>query len=163
MISPSDYWKDREKLYPDEWTAEIQENGAETINKVNRFLELAKVEGIVRNTVSSGWRPKALNDLTSNAAKKSNHILAKACDIADPDRALAQWMILNKSKLSECGLWAEDPRWCAKKQKDGTIAYWVHLQTVPPASGKLIFIPSVSPPSAPKLVGQGDLPEVRIV
>lgn len=163
MILIEDYWKGRDKDFPDEFTEEVQTNGEDIIKRVNKFLEMAKREGIIRTQISSGWRPAKLNDATSNAAKKSNHIKANACDIYDPDRKLAQWMVLNKLNLDVCGLWAEDPRWCAKKRQDGTIDYWVHLQRVSPASNKLIYIPSLSPPTAPKLAGQTDLPEVRIV
>lgn len=154
MITIADYFMGRDACYPGECTDEIRENAAETVKRVNKLLEHAAKDGIVANKVVSGWRPKAVNDATKNAAKVSNHLLAKAVDIADPERRLAQWLVKNKSVLSLTFLWAEDPRWTPT---------WLHLQIVPPASGKLIYIPSKLPPKAPKLEGQKDLPLVRIL
>lgn len=163
MITLADYFMGRDACYPDECTDEVRSSAAETVKRVNKFLEYAAKDGVVANKVSSGWRPKGINDITKNAAKRSNHVLAKAIDIADPGRRLAQWMIKNKNVLSLSFLWSEDPRWCARKLTDTEYAYWVHLQIVPPASGKLIYIPNKLPPTAPKLEGQKDLPLIRIL
>ena len=154
MITLSEYWNGRDKDYADECTDEIKANAAETVKRVNKLLAYAEKDGIICTKVSSGWRPKSVNDATANSAKTSNHLTAKACDLYDPERKLAQWMITNKSNLGLCTLWAEDVRWTPT---------WVHLQCLPPASGKLIYIPSLKPPKAPKLVGQTDLPLIRIV
>jgi len=58
--------------------------------------------------------------------------------------------VKNTAVMVECGLWAEDFRWTPT---------WVHLQRIPPKSGKRIYIPSNSPPKAPALEGQKPLPE----
>lgn len=154
MITLEEYWQGRDVCYADQCTDEIKKNAQETVKRVNKFLTYAEQDGIIRNKVSSGWRPKGINDATSNAAKKSNHLIGKAIDVYDPDRKLAQWMINNKSLLSLCFIWAEDPRWTPT---------WVHLQIIPPTSQKLIYIPSLRPPLAPKLIGQTELPLTRII
>ena len=154
MITLSEYWQGRDVEYAAECTDEIKANAAETVKRVNKFLTYAEKDGIICTKVSSGWRPDGVNSATKNAAKGSNHLTAKACDLYDPDRKLAQWMITNKSNLSLCTLWSEDPRWTPT---------WLHLQILPPASGKLVYIPSLKPPKSPKLIGQTDLPLERII
>lgn len=153
MITEHSYWMDRDSRYRLEWTDTIKWAGRATVVAVNKLLAMAEVDGIVRDTVSSGWRPQSVNDATANAAKTSKHLTAEACDILDPDRKLAQWCVNNPNKLAECGVWMEDPRWTPT---------WAHLQCVPPKSGKRIYIPSSAPPKAPALEGQKPLPE-RIV
>ncbi len=170
MITLIQYWMGRDSKYRGEWTEEIQANGAETVERVNKLLALAEADGIVRDVVASGWRPAAVNEATSNSAAFSKHLFAMAGDVGDNahesacDRALAQWCIINKQKLVLCELWMEDPRWCAKwNEKIQRWDYWCHFQTVPPGSGKRIYIPSMKPPAAPALIGQDDLPfRVRV-
>lgn len=154
MITLHSYWQDRESKYRIECTEVIQRNAMETVSRVNHLLAIAEVAGIARSYVSSGWRPNSVNDATANAAKGSNHLTAKACDLADADRALAQWCVSNPDKLAQCELWMEDPRWTPT---------WVHLQTVPPKSGKRIYVPSSKPPLAAPLEGQKVIPTVVIV
>lgn len=160
MITLTGYWKDRESRYRMECTGEIRANAAKTVDAWNKLLQMFfESTGIILDMVTSGWRPKSINDATANAAKGSNHLLALAGDVADPDRALAQWCVSNPDKLVECGIWIEDPRWCAKwNEKTQQWDFWVHGQIVPPKSGKRIYIPSLKPPTAPALVGQNDVP-----
>lgn len=65
-------------------------------------------------------------------AKKSNHLMGCACDIADSDGALKDYLRTNPELLEECDLYAED--------FDSTPT-WVHLQTNSPKSGRRIFKP----------------------
>lgn len=65
-------------------------------------------------------------------AMGSSHLYGCAVDIADPDGALAKWLLAHSDLLVECGLWMEDP-----KHTKG----WVHLQTYATKSFKKIFIP----------------------
>lgn len=150
MITLDAYWMGRHKKYPQVWTGQVQRSGAETVGRCNMLLAAYfQGTGRILDRVSSGWRPKVVNDATSNAGKTSNHITAEAIDVTDPDRAFAAWCMLNPKKLEECGLWMEDPRWTPT---------WVHLQTVPPNSGKRIYRPSMAAPLAPALPGQKPLP-----
>ena len=139
MIILQQYWMGRDALYSDDWTPQIQFDGAETVRRWNLVLDQFKQDtGLTCDTVASGWRPLAVNDQTNNAGMHSNHIFAKACDIRDTSsRDLAHWCMVSQDFLETIGLWMEDPRWTPT---------WAHLQTVPPASGKRIYIPSVHPP-----------------
>lgn len=65
-------------------------------------------------------------------AKKSSHLTGCACDIADADCKLKDYLRANPELLEECDLYAED--------FDST-STWVHLQSVPPKSGRRIFKP----------------------
>lgn len=65
-------------------------------------------------------------------AKESSHLTGCACDIADADCKLKDYLRANPELLEECDLYAED--------FDSTPS-WVHLTTVAPKSGKRIFKP----------------------
>ena len=83
-------------------------------------------------TVSSGYRPAAVN-ASVGGAKKSNHLMCLAADIADKDGKFTEWVMDNLDKVKECGVEAvEDPKYCVG---------WVHLQLVPVKSGKFVFKP----------------------
>lgn len=149
MILIESYWRGHDSRYRGEWTEVIQKNGIETVRRVNLLLAEAEKDGIIRDTVSSGWRTKGVNDDTKNAAKASRHITAEACDVHDPGRALAQWCLKNQNQLCKCELWIEDPRWSPN---------WVHFQCSTPQSGKRVYIPSSKPPLAEALEGQRPIP-----
>jgi hypothetical protein len=95
--------------------------------------------------IHSGWRPLAVNEHTSNAAKSSNHLKGLAADLLDPQRKLGTWAVNNLPVLEEIGLWMEDPRWSPT---------WLHVQCVPPGSDRRVYIPSAQPPLAAILAGQ---------
>jgi hypothetical protein len=146
MISLANYFNGRDKKYVRELDDEIRNNAALTVSRVNRLLGIAAEEGIECDTVNSGWRPLAVNDKTSNAAKGSKHIKALAVDLGDsPQRDFARWCLRNLKHLESIGLWMEDPRWTPS---------WVHLQIVPPGSGKRVFVPSIKAPLAAPLPEQ---------
>lgn len=128
MIDLNQYLMNRQEKYASDYTAEIQTNAANTVAKVN---ELLQVSGFSRR-VTSGWRPAALNATVPGAAKKSNHIMALACDLEDKDGALDAWCETNLDKLEQVGIWLESPK--------STIG-WSHWQIVAPHSGNRIFIP----------------------
>ena len=138
MITLADYWMGRDVEYADELTEEIRANAQITVDKVNALLERSNFVSI--DSLNSGWRPRAVNEATSNAATGSKHITGQAADIPDRDRALSDWAVHSVPVLEDLGLFIEDPRWCPS---------WLHVQTVPPRSGKRIFIPSLKPPSDP--------------
>ena len=138
MITLRTYWLGRDATHAEELTDDIQRNAVLTVAKCNELLARAGRSDI--NTVSSGWRPKGVNAATSNAAQSSRHLTAEAVDLGDIDRTLSSWCVDNLDVLKELGLWMEDPRWCPS---------WLHVQTVPPKSGKRVFIPSSAPMKDP--------------
>jgi hypothetical protein len=63
-------------------------------------------------------------------ASHSPHRRALAVDIFDPGDKLDKW--LTDEKLTAYNLYREDPDWTPG---------WVHIQSIPPASGKRTFQP----------------------
>jgi len=156
MISLDDYWMGREDEHATDLTEEVRGNAILLLERVNRLLASAAQEqiepGIDARTgtvVASGWRPKAVNDGTASSGKTSRHIVGLAVDLRDypPERSLARWCLRNQRLLDEIGLWMEDPRWTPS---------WVHLQSVPPGSGRRVYVPSTAPALA------AALPEQRV-
>jgi hypothetical protein len=118
--------------------------------QVNLQLLLIKIN-IVRKAygkplkVNDGYRRP--QDTPANGASKSKHLIGAAVDIDDNDAGdFWNWCKDNLEIIWEAGLWIEDPRYT--HGKSGT---WMHFQSVPPASGKFIFIPSSAPASAPDI------------
>lgn len=128
MISTSDYFMGRDKTHASELTQAIRDNAAVTVARVNGLLSEAKVQ----TTVSSGWRPPAVNAATKGAAKKSKHMTGEACDLRDPKGDLGRWCLENLDVLERHQLWLEHP-----SRTQG----WVHLQIRPPNSGSRVFYP----------------------
>lgn len=79
-------------------------------------------------SVSSGYRPEAINAAVGGA-KKSNHTQCKAVDFKDPDGSFAKWCLANMDLLKKAGLYMEDP---------GHTKGWVHLQSTPTKNNPFI-------------------------
>ncbi len=62
----------------------------------------------------------------------SKHLFGQAADIFDPKQELQTWCLLNVDKLEEFGLWCESFE---------VTLNWVHMQIIPPKSGKRFFKP----------------------
>lgn len=128
LITLEMYYMERDKQFPQELTDELRWNAASTVDRVNQLLEAFGQD----RGVNSGWRPAAVNAATPNAAKKSKHTTCQACDLEDKDGRLDAWCLSNPEALERIGLWQEDPR---------STPNWCHVQIIPPASGKRVFIP----------------------
>lgn len=134
-------------------TPAVREAAIEMLTKVNELYAMAADDGLampdnpstgtgVAGQRNGGFRPQ----VTSVGAKGSRHKDGHAVDRYDPKREFARWCLRNLDELSKRGLHMEDPRWTPT---------WVHLQDVPPGSGRRIFIPSADKPLAPALPEQG--------
>lgn len=129
-------------------------NACETVKRVNQLLSMAALDGVFpeavnESEVASGWRPAEVNAATPNAAPDSKHVTGQACDLRDNKaRDFARWCLRNLEVLDDLGLWLENPMWTGGKSN------WVHLQTVPPHSGRRVFVPSDNPPLAAALPEQ---------
>ena len=143
MIDLKAFYMGRDAAYANELSDEIRRNAEETIAKANALLERAGFAHVCE--VNSGWRPQTINAVTPNASPTSHHLTGRAVDLPDPDRSLAAWCAQNLDVLEELGLWMEDPRWTF----DAGGRHWVHVQTVPPRSGRRVFEPSAAPPADP--------------
>lgn len=151
MITLPQYWMGRDQQFASVLTEEIRQNAIETVARSNRLLSLGGFEHL--DTISSGWRPEGINAGVANAAKGSRHIYGQAIDIRDLDRMFARWCCDNTDALADVGLWMEHPDWTYSRFGN----HWVHLQVVPPRSGRRIFIPSANSPLAPEEERFGEL------
>lgn len=131
-------WRFPERSRDNPPTPEMHANATLLIARVLRLLReytrltkpaLAAEGRIYRPTITSGYRPP-LDNHRVGGASKSNHLTCAAVDLADPDNTLDAWLLQNQSVLAMCGLWLEHPE---------STPGWVHLQCVPPASGKQVF------------------------
>lgn len=108
-----------------ELTSTLKDNGVRLINKVNMlFKEL----GIKSASLSSGFRPSAVNANTANAAKASAHMTCEAMDLI----LCPEFDKIDEKLLEKYDLYMEN--------RDYTKS-WVHLQTRKTKSGNRIFIP----------------------
>jgi hypothetical protein len=144
VITLQQYWTGRDEAFPEDCTLAVRRNAAALLAAVNTLLKCAAEDRVAPgidehtwNQVASGWRPPSVNARTSNAGKHSTHITGQGVDLQDhADRRLARWCLRNLDRLEGLGLYMEDPRWTPS---------WLHLQCVPPASGKRVYIPSSAP------------------
>lgn len=127
MITLAGFYRGRDKQFASELTTSIKQNATALMAKVNKLLTIA---GLTDRDATSGWRPYAVNAATPGAAKKSNHMLGLAVDVADSDKQLQRWCLANIKILEDIGLWMEHPR---------DTPTWTHLQSVPPRSGNRVF------------------------
>lgn len=68
----------------------------------------------------------------SQVPTKSNHLYCKALDFADANGELKKWIMNNIQLLEKHNIYCEDFEYTKS---------WVHIQIVPPASGKRFFKP----------------------
>lgn len=117
-ITLEQYAMGRDKLFPYEW-AQAKHNAEVTLARVNAFLE--ELFPGREFTVSSGFRPAAINNKTVGSAKHSLHMMGLAIDIADHDGYLKAYLnpeILEGQAelLREFDLFMEHrdscPTWC---------------------------------------------------
>ena len=136
-IKPSEFTKGRPT------TPEIDANIANTISRVDAFLMYCPLPIIV----SSGLRDPQANRV-AGGAPSSLHLTGQAVDLVDKDGMIWKFVLDNMELAQHIGLWFEDKRWTPT---------WVHMQTLPPKSGKRIYIPNTNPPQNNKLFnGQYD-------
>lgn len=153
LMTASDKYPDREH-HPD-LTFQVIANLGVLSGRLIAYLEDLASRDLVLSTdkpisisITSGFRPADVNAATKGAAKKSNHLLGNAADLSDRNGALCRLVLANLDLLQAHDLWLEDPRHTPT---------WIHLQTVPPRSGKRIFAPSsAKAPSPNRWNGQYD-------
>lgn len=128
-----DAWITSSNRYPDrakssELTAEVKNNAQDLLDKVNALLkDIGWTEEV---SISSGFRPSAINANVKGAAKKSAHMSGLALDIfqAKPTNKLGL-LIREKQKsdkiLEKHGLMME-----SLEATVGVNSLWVHLDCV---------------------------------
>lgn len=119
---------------------EHQKNVLELLEKVNKLREAygkpLRVTSGYRSMAKhlAIYKAKGITDKTK-IPMKSRHLFGLAVDlvpIEDDIKHFQYWILDNIKLCEEIGLWFEDFAYT------GT---WVHLQIVPPASGKRFFKP----------------------
>jgi len=112
--------KDRRVLYPNEYNDNIKNNAIKLLGLVNQLLNDLGIESA---DVTSGWRPSQINNKTTNAAKKSYHMLGMAIDILDNHNQDLCKLVSNRPDLlKKYGLWMED-----HGSTKGINTNWCHL------------------------------------
>lgn len=124
-------------------TATIQTNGLQLLDAVNAVHGLAAQDGCklpinpstgsrIGGIGNGGFRPQE----SKVGASNSTHKLGQGVDTFDPEREFASWCLAHLDVLQAHGLHMEDARWTPT---------WVHLQSVPPRSGRTVYVPSQAP------------------
>lgn len=129
MISKDELLKGRDKQFPNDYTDEISTNLDLMVEAMNQI----RTAWGKPMTVDSGWRSPSINASTPGAAAHSKHMLGLACDIADPDGSLMNWVLENLQLMKDLGVYMEHFCWTPS---------WVHFQLGSPTSGHRIFIPN---------------------
>lgn len=114
----------------------IDKNLAILYQRLNDFQAVFMDEGGSPFVITSGLRDEALQtkliDQGKSNAKHSKHLIGAAADIQDKKGLLKKWILENIEYFKGKGLYFEDFNY--------TKGY-VHVQMMPPGSGKMIFIP----------------------
>jgi hypothetical protein len=139
MISMDEILKGRARL--EDLPKDVQDNLAALLSRINKVRQAYGKPMKVNDGLR---RPE---DQPKNSATKSKHLIGAAIDIDDDDSLFMwNWVKDNLQLMKDVGLWLEDPRWT-----HGSVGTWVHFQILPPTSGKRIFVPSMTPASAPDI------------
>ncbi len=117
-----------------DFTQEIKDNVKELIKRINNlgYQPPMYFSSCLRSRSVHEHIYKEKGTPTDKIPWGSKHLSGQAVDIADPKGELADWLMINDKKIEECRLWAEHPDYTKG---------WVHLQSVPPKSGRRFFIP----------------------
>lgn len=112
--------KDRRLDFASEYTDDIKNNAIKLLGLINQLLSDLGIESA---DVTSGWRPSQINNKTTNAAKRSYHMIGSACDILDDkEQSLAKLIQSRPDLLRKYGLWLESPA-----STHGVNTNWAHL------------------------------------
>lgn len=134
MIEMSELLK---KTKLEDLPSDIQDNLTDLVERLN-VIRRAYGKPM---TVSSGFRTKedhlrVYREKGITDPKKipmgSRHLSGKACDIADSDGKLKDWVNDNVELCEKVELWMED---------FSATPTWIHFQSEPPASKKRFFMP----------------------
>ncbi len=121
VITASGKYLDRAKS--PELTDEVKSNIEDLITRVSSLLSEL---GIKQVTVSSGFRPSAVNAGVKGAAKKSGHMIGKCLDLLDDKQQSLGKLVASKPELlRKYGLFLED-----LSATKGQNSNWVHLDTI---------------------------------
>lgn len=125
MIDVMAYLEGRDAQYP---ITDEEFDNAETLCEKLAELENEYGEDLI---LTSGYRPKAINEAIPGSKSCDQHTTCEAVDLRDTGGHLSNWILDNIEILEALNLYMESPK-SAKNH--------VHLQLRPPKSGKRIFL-----------------------
>ena len=122
-----------------DWTPKRQANARMLVLTVNAMIAVAENDGVdfpinpktgsqISGNTFGGFRPQSC----PQGAPNSNHKEGLGVDLYDPDNEIDAWMLANEDVLEKLGIWIESP---------SATPSWAHLQTVPPRSGRRVYMP----------------------
>lgn len=113
-------------------------NANEIIQRVNSLLVYYTYSyPIFITKLNDGYRLVP----AKGGSKTSKHLTAQAIDMDDNEAGdFWNWLKDNLYLLKSIGLWIEHPCWT--HNEGGT---WIHFQSVPPKSGRRIYVPNELP------------------
>lgn len=117
-----------------ELTPDIKANIGVLIDRLSQIREAYGKPMIV----TSGLRSQEDQMRINANAPKSTHIQGEAADIQDKDGKLRDFILANMDLMAKIGVWFEDFDSTKGSHPGGG---WVHIQSVPPKSGKRVYIP----------------------
>ncbi len=123
LITATEYLMGRAKI--EDLTPELQDNLKRTITAANALLADF---GSYRK-VNSGYR-RPIDNKAAGGSPKSKHMTCEAVDLEDKDGALKRFC--TEEILEKYDLYMEH---------GSASPSWLHIQVVPPRSGRRIFYP----------------------
>jgi uncharacterized protein YcbK (DUF882 family) len=123
-----------EELNPHNYptTPEIDANLKILFDRIMKLQEAIGFDLKINSGLRSEEQQQGLISDGKSKATHSKHITGQAADIDSMDGILYQFVHENINVFEEIGLWMEDFK---------STPTWIHVQIVPPGSGKRIFIP----------------------
>lgn len=131
-ITLEHYLMGREHTHKEEYSEKIGLSAEALLIRVNGLLASLRLPEAEHPKLTSGWRPPTLNATIKGAVKRSHHTTGHAIDLHDPHGRLGRFLAENEPLLAVFGLYLESP---------SATPTWVHLQDIPPKSGKRVFRP----------------------
>lgn len=130
LITLEKYLMGRDSQFSDQYTDEIKTNAEKFLIKLNAFLyELGIINTV---SISSGWRPAAINAALPNSAKRSLHMQGLACDIKDNEyQDLGKLVSSRPDLLKKYDLFVEDLGSTMGKNTN-----WCHIDMSPTRSDR---------------------------
>lgn len=149
-ISEQAYFMGRDVSHAAELTPDLRANAFEWRRRYDLLADIYERETGEKapDRMTSGWRPRSINDQTPGAAKSSKHLTCEAGDL-DDNGPFDRWCFEHPEHLAAVGMWQEHPGWTADTP---TSRGWCHLQIVPPSLHGVprpefrTFIPNMNDP-----------------
>jgi hypothetical protein len=122
LLTVEDYLMGRDKDFP--LAKDQAYNMGNLLLRVNSLITKLNIE----TYITSGYRPGMYNS-TAGGSSRSAHLTCQAVDLYDKFGKFGQLLDARRDLLDQFELYLESPKYTVKHKQDGSIVYWVHLQT----------------------------------